>query len=86
MPLNVQTPPNMDLLLGFCTRDVGTALAVASELQSGTVWINCYNNYDMACPFGGYKESGWGRDKGEYALENYTEVKSVMVPMDIPTS
>ena len=36
----------------------------------------------MACPFGGTKESGWGREKGEYALENYTTVKCVMVPMD----
>jgi len=70
------------LAAGICTRDVGTALAVASDLEAGTVWINCYDNFDMAAPFGGYKESGWGREKGEYALENFTQVKCVMMPMD----
>jgi len=70
------------LAAGICTRDVGTALAAAADLEAGTVWINCYDNFDLAAPFGGFKESGWGRDKGEYALENYTEVKCVMVPMD----
>ena len=39
--------------------------------------VNCFNNFDSAAPFGGFKMSGWGRDKGEYALENYTEVKCV---------
>merc|ERR1719456_410886 len=55
------------LAAGICTRDVGTALKVASDLDAGTVWVNCYDNFDMAAPFGGYKESGWGREKGEYA-------------------
>ena len=70
------------LAAGICTRDVGTALHAAGELQAGTVWVNCYDNFDVAAPFGGYKESGWGRDKGEYALENYTNVKSVMISVD----
>lgn len=70
------------LAAGICTRDTGTALAAAAELEAGTVWINCYDNFDMAAPFGGYKQSGWGREKGEYALENFTEVKCVMMPMD----
>jgi len=70
------------LAAGICTRDVGTALAAASDLDAGTVWINCYDDFDMAAPFGGFKQSGWGREKGEYALENYTEVKCVMMPMD----
>lgn len=70
------------LAAGICTRDVGTALAAAADLEAGTVWINCYDNFDMAAPFGGFKQSGWGREKGEYALENYTEVKCVMMPMD----
>jgi aldehyde dehydrogenase (NAD+) len=70
------------LAAGICTRDVGTALAAAKDLEAGTVWINCYDNFDMAVPFGGYKTSGWGREKGEYALDNYTEVKCVMMPMD----
>ena len=50
-------------------------------VRAGPLRINCYDNFDMACPFGGTKESGWGREKGEYALENYTNVKLVMVPM-----
>ena len=54
----------------------------AKELQAGTVWVNCYDNFDVAVPFGGYKESGWGRDKGEYALDNYTETKAIMMPID----
>merc|ERR1712176_454786 len=69
------------LAAGICTRDVGTALSVASDLEAGTVWINCYDDFDMAAPFGGYKTSGWGREKGEYALENYTQVKCVMLPL-----
>jgi len=70
------------LAAGICTRDVGTALATAKELEAGSVWINCYDNFDVACPFGGFKSSGWGRDKGEYALSNYTEVKCVTMPLD----
>jgi aldehyde dehydrogenase (NAD+) len=72
------------LAAGICTRDIGQALQLAGNLEAGTVWINCYDNFDMACPFGGYKESGWGSDKGEYALQNYTITKCVMVPMDSP--
>ena len=49
-----------------------------TQLQAGTVWINCYNVFDAALPFGGYKESGWGREMGAEALELYTEVKSVV--------
>jgi len=70
------------LAAGVCTRDVGRALKIAHELDAGTVWINSYDNFDMACPFGGTKESGWGREKGEYALENYTSVKVIMCPID----
>merc|ERR1719359_1644899 len=70
------------LAAGICTRDVGTALAAAKDLDAGTVWVNCYDNFDLAAPFGGFKTSGWGREKGEAALENYTEVKTVMMPID----
>ncbi|MEB2346680.1 MAG: aldehyde dehydrogenase family protein [Deltaproteobacteria bacterium] len=59
------------------TRDVGRAHRVAAKLRAGTVWINCYNVFDAALPFGGYKQSGWGREMGREALELYTEVKSV---------
>lgn len=71
------------LAAGVWTRDIGKAHRVARELQAGTVWINTYNQYDAASPFGGYKQSGFGRDLGyEAALEKYTQVKSVWVAMD----
>ena len=61
------------------TRDVGKAHRLAREIQAGTVWINAYNLYDSASPFGGYKQSGYGRDLGRHSLEQYTQVKSVWV-------
>ncbi|MGB0716142.1 MAG: aldehyde dehydrogenase family protein [Phycisphaerae bacterium] len=64
------------------TRDVGKANRVASELRAGTVWVNCYNVFDVRTPFGGYKMSGIGRELGEYALNNYTEVKTVITKLD----
>jgi phenylacetaldehyde dehydrogenase len=59
------------------TRDLGRAHRLARQLRAGTVWINCYNVFDAAMPFGGYKQSGWGREMGKEALELYTETKSV---------
>jgi len=67
------------LAAGIWTKDIGKAHALANKLKAGTVWINCYNVFDAALPFGGYKESGWGREMGKEALELYTEVKSVCV-------
>jgi phenylacetaldehyde dehydrogenase len=61
------------------TQDVGKAHRLAAELRAGSVWINCYNIFDAALPFGGYKQSGWGREMGHDALELYTEVKAVTV-------
>lgn len=63
------------------TRDVGRAHRVASKLKAGTVWVNTYNRYDAAAPFGGYKESGYGRELGMHALEHYTQVKNVWVDL-----
>jgi aldehyde dehydrogenase (NAD+) len=63
------------------TRDIGKAHRLAAELRAGTVWINCYDVFDAAAPFGGFKMSGIGRELGEYALRNYTEVKTVTVAM-----
>jgi len=59
------------------TRDIGKAHRIAAKLRAGTVWLNCYNVFDPALPFGGYKQSGWGREMGHAALELYTETKSV---------
>ncbi|MFN8643833.1 MAG: aldehyde dehydrogenase family protein [Candidatus Binatia bacterium] len=61
------------------TRDVQKAHRLAASLKAGTVWINCYNMFDAASPFGGYKQSGFGREMGKAALELYTQVKSVWV-------
>lgn len=69
------------LAAGVWTQDVAKAHYIASKLRAGTVWVNCYNMFDAASPFGGYKQSGFGREMGSYALNNYTEVKSVWVSM-----
>jgi aldehyde dehydrogenase (NAD+) len=61
------------------TRDVSKAHAIAARLRAGTVWVNCYDVFDAAAPFGGFKQSGIGRELGEYGLQNYTEVKTVTV-------
>ena len=63
------------------TRDIEKAHAVANAVRAGTVWINCYDVFDAAAPFGGYKMSGIGRELGEYGLANYTEVKTVTVKL-----
>jgi phenylacetaldehyde dehydrogenase len=65
------------LAAGVWTRDIKKAHTLASKLRAGTVWINCYNVFDAALPFGGYKQSGWGREMGHEVLEHYTEVKSI---------
>ena len=65
------------LAAGVWTRDIKKANKIANKLRAGTVWINCYNVFDAALPFGGYKQSGWGREMGHEALEHYTEVKSI---------
>ncbi len=63
------------------TRDVAKAHSVANALRAGTVWVNCYDVFDAAAPFGGFKASGLGRELGEKALDNYTELKTVTVSL-----
>jgi phenylacetaldehyde dehydrogenase len=62
---------------GIWTKDISKAHALAKKLRAGTVWINCYNVFDAALPFGGYKQSGWGREMGHEVLNSYTQVKAV---------
>tara|TARA_Y100000588_G_scaffold335794_1_gene376167 strand:+ start:1153 stop:2679 length:1527 start_codon:yes stop_codon:yes gene_type:complete len=65
------------LAAGIWTRDISKAHRTAARLRAGTVWINCYNIFDSALPFGGYKQSGWGREMGHEVLDLYTETKAV---------
>ena len=67
------------LAAGIWTKDIAKAHSLANKLKAGTVWINCYNVFDAAMPFGGYKQSGWGREMGKEALELDTETKAVCV-------
>ncbi|MGW6881992.1 aldehyde dehydrogenase family protein [Streptomyces goshikiensis] len=70
------------LAAGVHTKDLRRAHRVASQIKAGTVWVNCYNQYDPAVPYGGYKASGFGRECGPESLESYTQTKSVWIGMD----
>jgi aldehyde dehydrogenase (NAD+) len=63
------------------TKDVSKAMTIANNVRAGTVWVNCYDVFDAAAPFGGFKQSGIGRELGEYGLQQYTEVKTVTVAL-----
>jgi acyl-CoA reductase-like NAD-dependent aldehyde dehydrogenase len=63
------------------TRDLSRAHRMARALKAGTVWVNCFNQLDPISPFGGYKESGFGRELGKYALDLYTQIKSVWMKL-----
>ncbi|EPB79047.1 aldehyde dehydrogenase family protein [Ancylostoma ceylanicum] len=67
------------LAAAVVTKDIDKALHVANNIRAGSVWVNCYDVFDAAAPFGGYKQSGIGRELGEYGLEAYTEVKTVTI-------
>ena len=67
------------LAAGIWTSDVSKAHRVASELHAGTVWINCFNIFDAGLPFGGYKQSGWGREMGHDAIDMYLQKKAVCI-------
>ncbi len=63
------------------TRDIGKAHHVANNVRAGTVWVNCFDVFDAAAPFGGFKQSGLGRELGEYGLQQYSEIKTVTVKL-----
>jgi len=65
------------LAAGVWSRDIAKANQLANALRAGSVWINCYHVFDAALPFGGYKQSGWGREMGQAVLSNYLEAKAV---------
>jgi aldehyde dehydrogenase (NAD+) len=69
------------LAAGVWTKDISKAHAIANSVRAGTVWVNCYDVFDAAAPFGGFKQSGIGRELGEYGLQQYTEVKTVTVAL-----
>ena len=70
------------LAAGVWTKDIKKAHYVASKLKAGTVWVNTYNVYDTAVPFGGYKQSGFGREMSQHALDYYTQIKAVWVDLN----
>jgi aldehyde dehydrogenase (NAD+) len=63
------------------TRDIGKAHAIANNVRAGTVWVNCYDVFDPGAPWGGFKQSGIGREMGEYGLQQYSEIKSVIIKL-----
>jgi phenylacetaldehyde dehydrogenase len=77
----VANETNYGLAAGVFTRDISKAHRTAKRLRAGTVWINTYHVFDAAMPFGGYKESGWGREMGSQVLNNYLETKSVVTAL-----
>lgn len=72
------------LAAGVFTNNLNTANTLMRALRVGTVWINCYDIFDAAIPFGGYKMSGVGREKGIDSLKNYLQVKAVVAPLRSP--
>jgi aldehyde dehydrogenase (NAD+) len=64
---------------GVYTQDLDVAIKVTNEVRAGTMWVNCYDVFDQSTPFGGYKQSGFGKELGKYALHEYTQVKVVKI-------
>jgi acyl-CoA reductase-like NAD-dependent aldehyde dehydrogenase len=67
------------LAAAIWTRDISKAHQAARRLRAGTVWVNCYDDDDITVPFGGYKQSGIGRDKSLHAIEKYTQIKTTWI-------
>jgi aldehyde dehydrogenase (NAD+) len=68
---------------GVYTKDVNVAIRVSNEIKAGTVWVNCFDVFDQSTPFGGYKQSGFGKELGKYALQEYTQVKTVKFQLNM---
>ncbi len=69
------------LAAGIWTRDISRAHRVARRLKAGSVWVNQYNGFDTAMPFGGYKQSGWGRELGASGIDAFTQTKAVNIAL-----
>jgi len=72
------------LAAGIFSNNLNTVNTLSRALRAGTIWVNCFDVFDAAIPFGGFKQSGIGREKGQYALHNYTQVKAVVTPLQNP--
>lgn len=72
---------NYGLAAAVFSKDIDKVNYITQGLRSGTVWVNCYNIFGPQVPFGGYKESGFGRENSEYCLHQYTEVKSIITSL-----
>jgi acyl-CoA reductase-like NAD-dependent aldehyde dehydrogenase len=70
------------LVAGVWTKDIKKAHKMTQAVKAGVVWVNCYQFVDAAAPWGGYKQSGYGREKSALAIEAYTQVKSVWVDLN----
>ncbi|KAI8393966.1 aldehyde dehydrogenase [Radiomyces spectabilis] len=67
---------------GVYTTNLDTAIRVSNEIKAGTIWVNCFDVFDQSTPFGGYKQSGFGKELGKYALQEYTQVKVVKIQLN----
>lgn len=79
--IDIANDSDYGLAGGVYTQNLDIALKVTSEIKTGTMWVNCFDVFDQSTPFGGYKQSGFGKELGKYALQEYTQVKVVKILM-----